>query len=377
MKKILVFLDNFDTGGVTSVVRSIYQNLDTSTFSMDFARRETSIGAFDHEIITKGDYIYYFRDCGLNKIPVWNYIHRQLYVARQIIIQVKKREIQYDAIHIHANPIIGLYIGVKLNIPIRIMHAHEAIPDFGDNVYRSKILGLIWKRRVRKYNQWSTIKAGDTLKACVAKYGENVIVDPLMRVLYPPVDMCRFSPDAYLDEDIREKYKIDKNKFNMIHVGRLNPIKNQKFMIDILSYILNERQTHLYIVGEGNEKDSLIAYAEQKGVIENLTILPADTTPGLYKLMNCSLLPSLSEAFGMVAVDSQLMGVPCFVSTNVPEDVDIGICTFLDLKNGAEEWAKEIICYDYSSLQIDYERKKMFDIKELLNILSKLYSGDK
>ena len=197
VKRVLVFLDNFDTGGVTSVVKTIYRNINSKEYSMDFVRRNCNVNEFDAEIKKDGNMIYYYEDCGLNSIPVINYKRRQLHIAKQVLKQIKRGKIEYDAIHVHANPIIGLFIGKKLNIPVRIMHTHEAIPDFGDNIHTSKIMNFIWKQRRQKYNTWTTIKAGDSKKACIAKYGEEVVYDPKMEILYPPIDMKKFDKTNY------------------------------------------------------------------------------------------------------------------------------------------------------------------------------------
>lgn len=371
-RKILVFLDNFDTGGVTSVVRNIYRNIDQTRFEMDFARRNSNLGDFDAEVTKKGNTVYYYSDCGLSKIPVWNYKRRQLYIAKQVISQVRREKKYYDVIHVHANPIIGLYIGMRLNIPIRIMHVHEAVPDFGDNIAKSRIMAYLWKYRKRKYNEWATIKAGDSLKACCVKYGNDVVNDKKMKVLYPPVDMLRFNPEQYSSEDVVE-YGVDQQVFNMIHVGRLCAAKNQLFILDILKEMNQRCPAYLYLVGEGPLLESIRNYAKELDVLDRVIFLPGNTTPGLYKLMNCSLLPSLSEAFGMVAVESQLMGVPCFASTNVPEDVDVGMCSFLPLEDGTSKWVDAILGYDYDTCDINSEKLKKFRSEELINSISELY----
>ena len=374
MRNVLTFLDSFDTGGVTSVVRSLYNNMNGDNYNIDFARRNVNLNEFDNEIVNNKNKIYYYEDCGLNRIPIWNYKFREIYIAKQIISQVKQTKIKYDVIHIHANPIIGLYIGVKLNIPVRIMHTHEAIPDFGDNIYKSKISALIWRNRQKRYNEWSTVKAGDSKKACCVKFGKEVLYDPKMIVLYPPVDINRFDVSRYSELEL-ESFHINTEEFNIIHVGRLNPIKNQSFMIDILKQINEYRVANLYFVGDGDIKEMLADYARRLGVRNRVFFLSGDTTPGLYKLMDCSLLTSFSEAFGMVAVESQLMGVPCFASTNVPTDVDIGMCTFLDLEIGAEKWAEVIMEYDYKYCTLNQEQKKEFDTETLLSKLERIYNG--
>ena len=65
------------------------------------------------------------------------------------------------------------------------------------------------------------------------------------------------------------------------------------------------------------------------------------------------------DAFGMGAVESQLMGVKCYASSNVPKDVDIGGCEFLDLKLGAKEWARQII--NNEGFHLQEEKKLLFE----------------
>ena len=372
MRRILVFVNSFNVGGVTSVVRNIYKSLDKSKFQMDFVRKNWNRNEFDEQVFADGNKVYYYEDCGLNKVPFWNYKRQQLFIARQILKQIKG--IHYDAIHIHANPIIGLYIGKKAKIPVRIMHAHEAIPDFGDNVYKSWIMRLIWKNRQKKYNKWATVKAGDSLKACKAKFGEQIENDPRLYILYPPVDMIKFNPIAYGEETELEK-NVDATVFNMIHVGRLLPVKNQPFLIDILLEMNKIKNSELYIVGDGEQKKALLDYAKSKGIQEKLHILPPNTSPAIYRKMDCSLLPSFSEAFGMVAVESQLMDVPCFASTNVPHDVNIGMCRFISLSKDAKKWCEYILSPN-TDLHIVQSRVEQFKIETLIKVTERLYAGN-
>ena len=371
MKKILMFLNSFDVGGVTNVVKEIYRNIDRTKFSMDFVRENKNVNDFDKEILSNGDNIYYYTNCPLNKIPFFNYYKQRKTIAKQILSQIKSE--RYDVIHIHANAIIGLHVGMKAHIPIRIMHFHEAVPDFGDNINKSKITNSIWKSRQKKYNKWATVNAGDSLNACKIKYGDNVINDPKLCVLYPPIDMEKFNPDKYSRVSAIEEFSIDENSINIIHVGRLNPVKNQKFIIDILKEIIKIKDANLYFVGDGELKMSLIDYAEKLGVLSKVHFLPPNTSPAIYKAMDCSVLPSFSEAFGMVAVESQLMGVPCLASTNVPNDVDIGGCKFLDLSVGLKVWAEQVLM-SVKEHFICTSKKSEFEFKTLISKLEYIYS---
>ena len=75
----------------------------------------------------------------------------------------------------------------------------------------------------------------------------------------------------------------------------------------------------------------------------------------------------------MTAVESQIMGVPCFASTNVPKDVDIGMCTFIDIQKGAKYWATKILEYNYNDATVDVEKKNRLDINSIIKTLEKIF----
>lgn len=371
MKNILVFVNTFTYGGVTSLIQDIYRNLDRNKYRMSFVRLNEDINDFDREIIANGDKVYYIENETLCSIPVLNYKIREKNMVKKIKAAVGNDK--YDTAYIHANAGYCVPASKALGIKNIIMHSHEAVSDFKGNEEKSKITAFIWNRRVRMYNKLATYRLGDSLRAIVAKHGECTADKSNSKVVHPPINMEKFNRDNYSESEVNG-FNIDTNKFNMLHVGRLNPVKNQGFMIDILSEIVKKRNAHLYIVGEGDkDKAKLIKKAEELRVSDNLTFMAGNTSPAIYKAMNCSLLPSFSEAFGMVAVESQLMGVPCFASTNVPKDVDAGMCTFVKLDDGAKAWADVILSYDYENAHIDEDKVKQFEIGHIINQLEGIF----
>jgi hypothetical protein len=61
------------------------------------------------------------------------------------------------------------------------MHTHEAVSDFNGNEKKSKITEFVWKNRVKMYNKLVDHKLGDSKKACIAKFGDNVVNDKKIR----------------------------------------------------------------------------------------------------------------------------------------------------------------------------------------------------
>ena len=363
-------MNSFNVGGVTNVAIAIYDGLDKEKYSVDFIRNgQYAENDIEKTVKENGSKVYTFTSSRIGKIPIINYRIHIKKLAKEVLTQIGDKK--YDVIHIHAHASLGIYIAKKLRIPVRILHFHEAIPDFGDNVSKSKITAYMWKKRQKHYNKYATVKAGDSLKACKVKYGEKVVNDHKLCVLYPPIDMEKFNPSRYKKEEVLKEFSINKKAFNIIHVGRLTQVKNQKFIIDVLKEINGTLLAELYFVGDGECKKGLEEYAKNLGVSDRVHFLSPSTSLSVYLAMNCSLLPSFSEAFGMVAVESQLMGVKCYASSNVPRDVDIGGCEFLDLKLGAKEWARQIISNEGFNLQ--EEKKLLFEKKTLVEKVKKLY----
>lgn len=370
MKKILVFMNSFNFGGITSLMQDIYRSIDKEEYYISFIRLNWNINSFDEEVVKNGNKVYYYDNESLGKIPIINYIVRQNSMIKKVCCAVGNDK--YDIAYIHANAGYCVPAAKKLGIPKIIMHSHEGISDFGGNEEKSFLISLIWKNRLRMYNRLVDYKVGDSIKACIAKFGDGVINDSAMRIIHPPINIERFTPGKYKKDSVINEFGIDTNKFNMVHVGRLSKVKNQPFMVDILSEMIKIRPCKLYIIGDG-DSSAIMKRAKELNVEDDLCMLPGNTSPGIYTVMNCSLLPSFSEAFGMVAVESQLMGVPCFASTNVPEDVNIGMCTFIDLSLGAVEWNKIICGYDYKNSAIDSNAAQKFDVNYTVKSLKELF----
>lgn len=374
MKNILVFVNSFDIGGVTTLLKDIYRNLDTTQYRMSFVRLNWNKNDFDNEVFQNGDQVFYYENQPLGKWPVINYAMRRKTMIHRVCNAVRK-DVAYDIAYIHSNAAYCVPAAKKMGIKKIIMHVHEAVSDFLGNENKSFLTQWLWNKRVKMYNRLSDYKLGDSALACVAKFGENVLNDPKMRVIHPPINLDKFNPHNYDANDTICQFKVDPEKFNMIHVGRLCDIKNQEFLLDLLEEMVKKKDCCLYIVGDGEtQKKKLIAKAKKKDILQFIKFYPGNiNVPLLMKGMNCFLLPSFSEAFGMVAVESQLMEVPCFLSSNVPKDVDIGMATFIDLNSGAKYWCDRILDYKFGTYKTDQNRVCKFDISFILKDLYNIF----
>lgn len=79
----------------------------------------------------------------------------------------------------------------------------------------------------------------------------------------------------------------------------------------------------LLIVGDGLLRNDMLNYATKKDLVEDVIFVGIQKyTAPWYSAMDCFVLPSLYEGFGIVCIEAQASGLPCFVSENVSSEVN-------------------------------------------------------
>jgi D-inositol-3-phosphate glycosyltransferase len=142
-------------------------------------------------------------------------------------------------------------------------------------------------------------------------------------VIYLPngVDCSKFAHGE--GADFRQKYNIPPDAQLLLTVGRIDPQKNQKFLLEILPAIIQKNpDIHLLLIGHVTN-DSYYEQLQQirrenhlKNYCTILTGLDA-SDPDLinaYHAADLFLLPSVHEPFGIVILEAWASGLPVIAS---------------------------------------------------------------
>lgn len=131
--------------------------------------------------------------------------------------------------------------------------------------------------------------------------------------------------------------------------------------------------------GDGELKP-LVLNTIKKNKIEDKVVLlgSRNDVNKLYSAMDVLLMPSKFEGLGLVLVEAQIAGLPCFSSTNVPKDVNISPnMNYISLNESPKVWAQRIC--ETPHLQRDEFKdcatKAGFEIATKKNSLVELYDG--
>ena len=129
-------------------------------------------------------------------------------------------------------------------------------------------------------------------------------------------------PDSYVD-----LYKPDYTKFqypirNFIYVGTLIARKNCDSLIKALAK-QEARDWHLDIVGDGAEKQNLMALSQELKVEGKITFhgkVPRETVIELMQKAQCFIMNSRGEVFGLVYLEAMLAN--CITVASLKEGMD-------------------------------------------------------
>ena len=144
----------------------------------------------------------------------------------------------------------------------------------------------------------------------------------------------------------------------------MGKIKNQRFVLDVFALIQKEySDAELTFIGGGDEKylEFLKECTKKYGLESCVHFLPHYVdVPKFFAESEYMIVPSEYEGFPLSSLEAQVMGVFVYASDIVPKEVDIGRISFLEIKQGADYWAKQILR--------DMKFPKETDIGDISNI---------
>jgi len=136
---------------------------------------------------------------------------------------------------------------------------------------------------------------------------------------------------------------IKDDEFSILSVGRQEKVKGHKYLIEAFSEIKKEiPEAKLVLVGDGSERGHLEKQADGLGIrgsIEFAGEILHDELPRWYHRADVFVMPSLSEGFGITAIEAMASGVAIVATRagSLPEIIRDGEAGILVERNNAEQ----------------------------------------
>ena len=337
-KKVLIVTSPLRVGGFDVVATSLQMHLDRERFECTYYIVGEEVGPLEPMVINSGAKVIHRPD------SVKGYLANYKYLKKVI------REGKYDAVHSHLMFFSGLVMLAARSegVPVRVPHGHMTDPCIEDRSF-------LQRRMFDVYRFFMTLlldSCGTALVACGPESGAYLYGKRTFKkrgiILNNGIDLSKYKFDSEMRERKRRELGVE-NKLVVGHVGRLNYIKNHKFLLDV--------------------------FAELKSVI--LTGV-RDDVYDLLQAMDVFVFPSLKEGLPVTLIEAQATKLPCLISDTVSryakqnDNVE-----YASLSLPASEWAKHaqrLASIDRESVSVE-KLIKNYDINETAKQLEKIYEG--
>ena len=145
---------------------------------------------------------------------------------------------------------------------------------------------------------------------------------------------------------IKKELDLEKNLV-IGHIGRFNPQKNHKFLIDIFEKCFEKNQkVRLMLIGDGEGRKEIENKVKERGLQDNVIFMGVRRdVPELLQAMDVFVFPSLYEGLPVTMIEEQAAGVPAVISDRVSEECIItkDLVKVEGLEETPEQWAGEIL----------------------------------
>jgi len=272
--------------------------------------------------------------------------------------EATKNEGFYDLIHSHywLSGQVGWIAQERWGVPlVHTMHTMARVKNL------TLAQGDTPEPAIREIGEEQVVAAADRLVANTHAEAKELIelyhADPnRVRVVHPGVDLDVFVPGN--QSSARSDLGLSQEAIVLLFVGRIQPLKAPDVLIKATAEILKQKpelRSRLVVAicggpsGSGLESPgALVELANQLGVSDFVRFVPPTNRNDLVKWFQAAsvcVVPSYSESFGLVAIESQACGTPVIAARvgGLPTAVRDGISGVLVDGHAATTWAKHII----------------------------------
>lgn len=278
--------------------------------------------------------------------------------------------------------VLGRLIGKFLKIPVIVSTVQSTVYEPGNSYLYSSKREWIDKTTARLCNN-RIIAVSDFAKHSAIKrlgVGEDKV-----EVIYNYVDIDELNhTDVSRVQGIRKDLDFGNHDMVLITVGRLDPPKGHRYLLEAMSEIVEDYPSvKLLVVGDGPSRAFLEHLCVELGMAGNVFFLGMrKDTKELLHASDVFVFPTLSEGLPLTLLEAAAVGKPC-VASDIPPNREIieNGKTGLLVKPRDSRNLKELILYlvknedrrKYFGAAAKQFVEKKFNPFHLVHLLEELY----
>jgi len=220
------------------------------------------------------------------------------------LVLTQAESIDFDLIHAHdwMTFLAGLQLKARTGKPL-LLHVHSLEYDRGGPESR----GWVFELEQHALQQADLVIPVSRYTGDILRRIYGVAEDRLYPVRNGIEPLARYRTARPFAEPL------------VAFLGRITPQKGPMYFFEAALHLLRERpRTQFVVAGQGEQIEALIRRATAAQVRDRIHFpgfLDRDRVRDLLAMADVFVMPSVSEPFGLVALEAAQLGVPCVLST--------------------------------------------------------------
>lgn len=259
-----------------------------------------------------------------------------------------------------------------------ITHSHGSLFEENSMIKRFILQAMHYLNR-RYYLKNVDIPCMCSTRSGIWYYGGKYLLHHSVHIINNGINITSFEYNVKIREEYRNELGLT-DEIALFHAGRLTQVKNQQFLLEIMSDLRTKSlKFKLFIAGEGELEQQLKDSAKRLGVEDSVSFMGRrNDIDKLYQAMDIFLLPSFHEGFPVTLTEAQASGLYCIVSDNVSNETNLtGNVDYIQIDSASRsKWVNTIV----HNAQRHLNRDKMatmlkhrgFDIESVCNSFERI-----
>lgn len=362
MQRVFQLGYNLNLAGTETVFMNWYRYADRSKVQFDFGVLHEFNTPHAEEIRRLGGRILI--------VPRGNgVINRLKFLVR--LYNTLRQNGPYAAFQSHDHWLGGLscMAAWAAGVPRRVTISH-----FDDGAKKVPLLAYPKRTLARLFIRlFSTSRLAVSQEAGLTLYGKHLS----FATIHNGIDLGKFAYNPALRAEMRRKLGVE-DKVVIGHIGRFTEQKNHPFLVRIFDAIYKQNpQAVLILIGVGPDEENIRAQVRHLGLQDAVRFEGlATNVPAYYQAFDAFLFPSLFEGVGIVALEAQTSGLPCFISDVTPREAFVCNATALSLNESPKVWADAVLgtlAHYRRKDETDAMRRAGFDARDTAKQIEKEY----
>ena len=323
-KDVLFVIDERQMGGVCILLSDILQNLDLKKYNIDVLVLHNN-GEMLSDLPKGINLIFgpsYFDTVDVPfKMVLKSFNIRKILNKFRIVLDLKTGLVENRIKKIRSK-----LLPKKYDVEVAFKDGYTALfTIFGDSKRKIHWIQYTYKKEYnpnKKYDAlFKRVLPGFDSIVSVSKktadeFNNLYHLDSKTKIIPNLVNQDRIKVKSKEECDL----KLEKNKINLVSVGRLHFLKGYDRLIECMHLLDEEhllKNVKLDIYGDGPEKENLINLIDNYNLSDYIELKGKVTNPYKYlKNYDLFVLSSRNEAFGLVIVEAMTLGVPVLACQN-------------------------------------------------------------